>query len=147
MCIRFVFQIVASGMDMCSAYKTDMTALTNCNAFIKLITDVLTRGKITANDHDTRAMILCNISMFYKKVCTRTTSSLNANCNAAHLAECLFHNAPSCTTSYDCDNCIHNCKRTLPTCHINVDEIFKNGLNNMQQAIEDDVIAKKNNNL
>lgn len=68
---------------MCSAYKTDMTTLTNCNAFIKLVINVLTRGKITANDYGTQAMILCNIPIFQKKHSIRNISSLNANCNAA----------------------------------------------------------------
>lgn len=137
-----IFQIVASGMGMRSVYKTDMTALTS-NIFIKLVIDVLTRGKITANDYGTRAMILCNIPIFYKKLCTRTISSLNANCNAAHLAEYLIQNIPSCTTLYDCNICAHNYRRSSPTCHINVDELLKSGLNNMQQAINDNVIAKK----
>jgi len=69
-----------------------MIAFTTFNAFIKLIIEVLTRGKITANDYGTRAMILCNIPIFSKRHCTRTISSLNANCDAAHLAEYLFEN-------------------------------------------------------
>ncbi|EFN73407.1 hypothetical protein EAG_00197, partial [Camponotus floridanus] len=97
------------------------------STFIKFIIDVLTRDKITANDYATRAMILCNIPIFYKKSCTRTISSLNANCNAAHLAEYLFENIPSCITSYDCNTCAHNYRRSSPTCHINVDELLKNG--------------------
>jgi len=137
-----IFQIVASGMGMCSVYKIDMIAFTTSNAFIKLIIEILTRGKIIANDYGTRAMILCNIPIFSKRHCTRTISSLNANCNAAHLAEYLFENIPSCTTSHNCDTCAHNYKRTSPICHINVDELFNHGLHNMQQAI-DDVIAKK----
>jgi len=48
----------------------------------------------------------------------------------------------SCTTSYNCDTCAHNYKRTSPICHINVDELFNYGLRNIQRAI-DDVIAKK----
>jgi len=55
---------------MRSVYKIDMTAFTTSNAFIKLIIEVLKRGKITANDYGTRAMILCNISTFSKRHCT-----------------------------------------------------------------------------
>lgn len=70
-------------------------------------------------------------------------SSLNSNCNAAHLTEHLFQNIPSCTTSYNCNNCSHSYSRASPICNINVDVILKNGLNNMQQAINDNIIARK----
>jgi len=61
---------------MRSVYKIDMTAFTTSNAFIKLIIEILTRGKITANDYGTRAMILSDIPIFSKRHCTRTISSL-----------------------------------------------------------------------
>lgn len=68
---------------------------------------------------------------------------MNTNCNAAHLAEYSFENAPSCTTSYNCDNCPHYNRRTLPTCPINVNKIFINGLSDIQQATEDGIISQK----
>lgn len=63
--------------------------------------------------------------------------------NAAHLAEYLFENIPSCTITYSCNNCDHNYRRTSPTCNINVDAIIKYGLNNMQEAINDNIIVQK----
>lgn len=136
-----IFQVVANGICMSDAYKTAM--ITSSNLFLKLIMDVLTRGKITANDYSTRATILCDIAPFVKKACTRNLYSLNANCNAAHLAEILFADIPSSTTTYNCDNCGHNYRRTSPTCNINVDVIIQYGLDNMQQAISDNIIARK----
>lgn len=105
--------------------------------------NILTHRKIIANDYCTRAKILNNIPIFNKKIQTRNITSLNTNCNAAHLAEYLFQNIPSCTTAYNCDNCGHNYKRLSPICNINVNVIIENGLNNMQQAINDDTIARK----
>lgn len=138
-----IFQVVANGIGMRDAYKTDMIALISTNHFVKFIMDILTRGKIAASDYYTRATILCNVPIFNKKVCTRDISSLNANCIAAHLAEHLFENIPSCTTAYNCNNCGHSYRRTSPICNINVDVILKNGLNNMQEAINDNIIARK----
>lgn len=61
------FQTVANGINTCTAYKIDMTTTTNCNAFIKLMIDILKRGKIIANDYGTRATILRNTPIFQKK--------------------------------------------------------------------------------
>lgn len=107
------------------------------NEFIKFITDVITCGNITASNYCTRATILCKIPIFNKKACTRNVSTLNANCNVAHLAEYLFQDIPSCKTKYNCDNCGHCHERVLQTCNINVNVIFRNGLKDMQQAVND----------
>jgi len=110
-----IFQIVASGIGMRSVYKTDITAFITSNAFIKLIIDILTQGKINANDYGTRAMILCNISIFSKRHCTRAISSLNANCNGAHLAEHLFKNIPSPSpVKYNLYGTVRNLGRKCP---------------------------------
>lgn len=50
---------------------------------------------------------------------------------------------PSCTTAYECVECDHNYRKTSPTCNINVDEILRNGLQNIQKAIDDDIITKR----
>lgn len=138
-----IFQIIATGIGMRNDYKSAMEKLNQTNSFMKLIIDILKHGKIAASDYCTRATILCDIPIFYKKLCTRSISSLNANCNAAHLAEYLFQNMSSYTSTYDCPNCGYSCRTTSPMCNINVDEIFKNGLRNMQTAIDDDVIKKR----
>lgn len=113
------------------------------NQFVKFVIDIIARGKITASDYCTRATIMCNIPIFNKtvyKICTRNILSLNAN---AHLAEYLFQNIFSCTTTYNCNNCNHNYKKESPICNINVDIILKYGLSNMQQAINDNIIVRK----
>lgn len=98
---------------MRDAYKRDTyDCIIPDDHVIKLITDILTRGKIAASDYYTRATILCNIPIFNKKISTRNMSPLNANCNAVHLAEYLFQNIPSCTTAYSCHNCSHSYRRT-----------------------------------
>lgn len=66
--------------------------------------------------------------IFNKQICIRNMSSLNSNCNAAHLVEYLFQNIPSCTTAYNCNNCGHSYSRASPICNINVDVILKNGI-------------------
>lgn len=50
---------------------------------------------------------------------------------------------PRCTTAYECLDCGHSYRRTSPTCNINVDEILRNGLHNIQKAIDDDIITKR----
>ncbi|EZA60003.1 hypothetical protein X777_15666, partial [Ooceraea biroi] len=95
-----IFQITASGMGMHNNYKNTMETLHKTNLFIKLIIEVLKRGKITASDYCARATILCDIPIFSKTSYTRSISSLNTNFNVAHLAEHLFKNMPTCTTAY-----------------------------------------------
>lgn len=107
-----------------------------------MIEEVLKRGKICANDYNERAKILCDIFIFPKKLCTRTIITLNTNCNAAHLTEFIFQNMPSITNIYECDECGYTYSRTSAICNINVNEILNNGLNNIQNAINDEVITK-----
>ncbi|KYN18587.1 hypothetical protein ALC57_09101 [Trachymyrmex cornetzi] len=111
------------GMDMHNNYKTAIETLHQTNAFIKLITEILKRGKIVASDYCARATILYDISIFSK--------------------EYLFQNMPSCTTAYECVECGHNYRKTSPTCNINIDEILRNGLQNIQKAIDNDIITKR----
>lgn len=138
-----IVHIIVNSITMHENYKTYLNEFISSNDFIKLITDIVTRGKIIAKDYSARAKILCNIPIFNKTMCTRSISSINANCNAAHLSEYLFKNIPSSTTTYNCNNCSHSYCRTSPICNINVDVILKNGLNYMQEAINDNIIARK----
>ncbi|KAL0110661.1 hypothetical protein PUN28_013925 [Cardiocondyla obscurior] len=118
------------------------------NTFIKFTIDILKRGKILATDYRVRGSILWNTTFLQKKSigCKNVSvSSLNANCNAAKLIENLFESIPSYTTDYRCCKCGYIYNRKSPTCNINVDEILKHGLNNMQQAIHDNVIISKKN--
>lgn len=133
-----IFQVIANGTGMRKNYKKNISELVFKNFFFKLIIDILKRGKIISNDYSTRATILCNIPIFKKKVWklgARGISSLNANCNAAQLAEYLFQDVPSYTTSYNCLNCGHNYAKTSAICNINVDIILRNGLGSIQEAI------------
>ncbi|KAL0104016.1 hypothetical protein PUN28_017000 [Cardiocondyla obscurior] len=111
--------------------------------------DILQRGKIIASDYSTRAAVLVDTEIFKSNFSrsTRTSHSLNANCNAAHLIEKLFSNIPSYKREYHCKKCSHSLKKLSPTCNINVDEILKNGLNNMQKAIDDEIIRTNKTNI
>ncbi|KAL0107450.1 hypothetical protein PUN28_015788 [Cardiocondyla obscurior] len=137
-----IFQVVANGISTSNTYKTNMDALNTSNIFIKFVMDILQRGKIIASDYSTRAAVLIDTEIFKSNFSrsTRTSHSLNANCNAAHLIEKLFSNIPSYKREYHCKKCSHSLKKLSPTCNINVDEILKNGLNNMQKAIDDEII-------
>lgn len=141
-----IFQVIANGIGLRDSYKTNIMAFIYSNQFIKFVVDTIKSGKITASVYCTRAKILCNIPIFNKnvyKVCIRNISSSNANCNVAHLAEYLLQDIPSCITTYNCNNCDHSYRRISPICNINVDIILQYGLNNMQQAITNDIITRK----
>lgn len=67
---------------------------------------------------------------------TRGIKRLNANCNAAHLAEYLFNNEPSCIYNKSCSCNVVNTRKTI-TCSVNVDILLQEGLQHMQRAIND----------
>lgn len=123
-----LLHIVASGTRMRENYKQDIGELVPKNLFLKLVLDILKRGKINANDYSAKAKILCNIPIYNKqqwKLCTRGIAFLNANSNVAHLAEYLFQDVPSFMRSYNCLNCGHNYSNRSATYNINVDVILK----------------------
>lgn len=58
---------------------------------IKLAQRLLTDVKVMAAAKIERARILRNIPIFQKSQYTRKLENINANCNAAHLAEYILH--------------------------------------------------------
>lgn len=80
-----------------------------------------------------RARILKNIPILKKSQYTRQLETINANCNAAHLAEYILH--PSYTRSFYCDTCKTKSQRSFTFLNINIDILFQNGPDNLQNAI------------
>lgn len=98
--------------------------------------NILTRGKIIANDYKTRAEILqetnlCKISG------TRQIQFLDANCNVDHMIQILFTDLPSVIRYTKCSSCNFMQCRNLPTLCINVEILFKKGFSYVQEAIDD----------
>jgi len=89
-----LLQLVISGI----ATHTYREAIESCNDDIfKLARSILKDGRLHPIHYTERAFILENLSFFRDTVSiyTRDIKRLNTNCNAAHLAEHLFINAPS----------------------------------------------------
>jgi len=60
---------------------------------------------------------------------------LNANCNAAHLAEYFFNNESSCIYNKYCSCDIVNTRQII-TCNVYIDILLQEGLQYMQRAID-----------
>jgi len=131
-----LLQLVMSGIATHTSYRE---AIESCNDDIfKLARSILKDGRLHPIHYTERASILENLSLFRDAVSiyTRGVKRLNTNCNAAHLAEHLFINAPSYEFVKSC-TCGATNSRTSVICNINVDILFHQGLQNMQQAIDD----------
>jgi len=59
-----IFQVIANGIGLRDAYKTNMMVFIPSNQFVKFVIDIITRGKITASDYCTRS---CAIYLFLTK--------------------------------------------------------------------------------
>lgn len=129
-----ILQVVMCALVSYNSYK-DTMAETDNSLFI-LAQEILKSGKLKAKHYVSRGQILCDIPIFEKSTYTRKVSSLNANCNAAHLAEYLFMTTPSLIKTKICQKCNHSNIRNLTLVNIDVNVILQNGLNCIQQAIE-----------
>lgn len=76
-----------------------------------------------------QASILKDLSLFSDLMTTYTRGikRLNANCNAAHLAEDFFNNKPSCIYDKSCSCGVVNVRKMV-TCSVYVDILLQEGL-------------------
>lgn len=104
---------------------------------------ILKKGKITNEIYKDRANILLDIanqdSYIFKYSQTRKVRTIDAKCNAAHLAEILFKEMPTYKTLYECRNseCLFSSNINYLTLAINVDVILLNGMECLQKAVDD----------
>lgn len=131
-----LLQLVTSAIATHVTYQNAVQSSSD-NIF-QLARSILENGKILATHYYERASILQNLALFRNAITdyTRGIRRLNANCNAAHLAEYLFENEPSCVYSKSCSYDTANVRRTV-TCNVNVDILLQEGLQHMQRAIDD----------
>jgi len=99
-------------------YKTAM--MTTNNPILTLAQNIIQSGKLCAKHYTLRRQILCATLIFQTMTCTRQISTLNANCNAAHLAEYMFQTTPSCTRMKICKDCNKSIIHKLSLVSINV---------------------------
>lgn len=88
--------------------------------------------------YNKRTSILKKLPIFKNAITTYTCNimRLNANCNAAHLAEYLFKNEPSYIYNKYCLCDIVNTRQII-TCNVNIDILLQEGLQYMQKIIDD----------
>lgn len=111
--------------------------------FMQLATKIISRGKITKNEYTERASFLINLSLFQQTNYTRNFQSLDAMCNAAHLAEFTFASLPSLRRSKKCEICGYCNERNFTTISVNVDILLHKGLLHIQDAINDVIMPKQ----
>jgi len=126
-----LLQVIMSAIATYPSYKEAIRTI-DCK-IIKLAERLLTDGKVTATVRVERARILRNVPIFQKSQYTRQLETVNANCNAAHLAEYILH--PSYTRSLYCNTCKTRSERNFTFLNINIDVIFQKGPSYMQDAI------------
>jgi len=108
-----------------------------------LATKIVSRGKITKNEYTERASYLINLSLFQQSKYTRNFRSLNAMCNAAHLAEYTFASLPSLRRSKNCETCDYCNERDFKTISVNVNVLLHKGFQHIQEAIDDVIMSKQ----
>jgi len=127
-----LLQLVMSEIATHTSYRE---AIESCNDDIfKLTRSILKDGRLHPIYYTERAPILKNLSLFRDAVSiyTRGIKELNTNCNAEH----FFINALSYVFVKSC-TCSATNSRISVICNINIDILFHQGLQNMQQAIDD----------
>lgn len=131
-----ILQLVVSGIVTHATYRNAISL--SSNDIFQLAKSILEHGRLLSIHYNQRASILQNLSLFNDALTTYTRGikRLNANCNAAHLAEYLFNNEPSCIYNKFCSCNVVNIRQTI-TCSINVDILLQEGLQYMQKAIDD----------
>ncbi|EZA52146.1 hypothetical protein X777_08658 [Ooceraea biroi] len=104
---------------------------------MQLASKIVSGGKITKNEYTERAYILTNLSLFQECKYNRRFHSLDAMCNAAHLAEYTFVSFPSLHRKKTCTNCKYSNEKSYTAISINVDIVLNQGFQHIQDVIED----------
>lgn len=126
------------GMD--AEYKRVVQDTDDC--FMQLGTKIVSRGKIMKNEYSERASFLINLSLF-KKSKYRNFQSLDAMCNAVHLAEYALASLPSLRRSKNYETCDYYNERDFIAICVNVDVLLHKGLQHIQDAINDVIMPKQ----
>lgn len=131
-----IMQVVMSAIAANETYRNETKSFSD--PIFRLANSILTDGKLTVKHYDKRACILQDIPIFSDAIATYTRGirRLNANCNAAHLAEYIFKSAPSCIFQKSC-TCQHTHTRQTITCCVNINILWQEGLHHIQRAIND----------
>lgn len=134
-----IIQLVMSGIATNHDYERNIK---NCpNATIQLALKVIGSNKNpTSKSYLERANILSVVGLFSNQKNGRRSTGhiekLDAECNAAHLAEYLFTDVPSYTRSVSCQ-----CGRKFVSdgvmLNVNVDILLCDGFNSMQLAVDE----------
>lgn len=111
--------------------------------FLQLALKIASKGKVTKNEYAERASFLIETSLFQSAKYTRRFNSLDAMCNAAHLAEFTFASLPSFTRNKTCTVCNYSNERKFTAISINVDILLNRGLENIQEALNDTITLKQ----
>jgi len=95
--------------------------------YMQLATKIVSRGKITKNEYTEEASFLIKISLFQQSKYTRNFQSLNAMCNAAHLAKYTFASLPNLRRSKNCETCDYCNERNFKAISVNVNVLLHKG--------------------
>lgn len=130
-----LLHITAHIIGMDAEYKLNIQDIDDC--FLQLAKKIVLQGKITKNEYSARALFLINTSLFKTYKYTRRFETLDAMCNAAHLAEYTFASLPSLHRSKKCQMCNYSNERNFTAISINVNILLQKGLQYIQEAIND----------
>lgn len=130
-----IFHVVVSGILNNRLYREKIIS-TNC-PIIQLCYNVIDAKKLTTKHYKLRAEILKEIMMFEIKSYTRKIKSLDAKCNAAHLAQIILRSEPSYSYKVEC-SCGYTNSNTYALLDVNID-IVCGGFHQMQAAIDDNL--------
>lgn len=104
---------------------------------------IASTGKICKNEYAERTSFLIETTLFQSSKYTRRFNSLDAMCNAAHLAEYTFVALPSFIRNKTCKVCNVSNERKFPAMSINVDILLNRGLQDIQDALNDTLTFKQ----
>lgn len=135
-----IIQVIISGILGNRLYR-EQTIDSNC-PIMQLCHNVIDEKKITAKHYKLRANILKDIPMFQIKQYTRKIRSLNAKCNAAHLAQIMLRSDPSYSYNVDC-SCGYVNGNQYGLLDVNIDMVLRAGFQLMQEAINDNIPADR----
>jgi len=116
-------------------YKRIVEAIDDC--FFQIAIKIASRGKVTKNEYVERASFLVSLSLFQQAKYTRRFQSIDAMCNAAHLAEHVFLSVPSLERNKICTLCNYTNNRKFTAVSVNVDILLNKGLQHIQESIND----------
>lgn len=97
--------------------------------------------KISTKHYKLRADIILDITIQIKHY-TRKIKSLDAKCNAAHLAQSILRSEPSYSYNIECC-CGYTNGNTYGLLDVNIDIILRGGFQLMQEAINDNLMLSR----